>query len=79
MKFPEWTGKAIWGAVVGAVGFALIGFNYMGWVLGSTAIKMSHEASQTAVVNALVPYCISASKEDPLSTEKLDQIEKATD
>jgi len=27
----------------------------------------------------LVPYCISASKEDPLSTEKLDQIEKATD
>ena len=39
MKIPEWTGKAIWGAVEGAVGFFLIGFNHMGLVLGSTAIK----------------------------------------
>ena len=79
MKFPEWTGKAIWGAVVGAVGFSLIGFNYMGWVLGSNALKMSEEASKTAVVEALTPYCVSASETDPLSVEKLDQIEKATD
>ena len=77
MKIPEWTGTALWGAVGGAVGFSLIGFNYMGWVLGCTAIKMSEEASKTAVVEALTPYCVSASETDPLSVEKLDKIEKA--
>ena len=79
MKIPVWTGTALWGAVGGAVGFSLIGFNYMGWVLGSTAIKMSEEASKTAVVEALTPYCVLASETDPLSVEKLDKIEKATD
>ena len=79
MKIPEWTGKALQGAVGGAVGFSLIGFNYMGWVLGSTAIKMSEEASKTAVVEAFTPYCVSAPETDPLSVEKLDKIEKATD
>ena len=79
MKIPKWTGTALWGAVGRAIGFSLIGFNYMGWVLGSTAIKMSEEASKTAIAEALTPYCVSAPETDPLSVEKLDKIEKATD
>ena len=79
MKIPKWTGTALWGAVGGAVGFSLIGFNYMGWVLASTAIKITEEASKTAIAEALMPYCVSATETDPLSVEKLDKIEKATD
>ena len=79
MKIPKWTGTALWGAVRGAIGFSLIGFNCMGWVLGSTAIKISEEASKTATAEALTPYCVSAPETDPPSVEKLDKIEKATD
>ena len=79
MKLPEWTGPAIWSATTGAATFAIVGFNFMGWVLGSTALEMSKKASKTAVVEALKPYCVAASKADPLSIERLDQLEKATD
>jgi hypothetical protein len=79
MKLPEWTGPAIWSAAAGAAAFSILGFNFMGWVLGSTALKMSENASKTAVVEALTPYCVAASKTDPLSVERLVQLENLTD
>ena len=79
MKLPEWTGPAIWSAAAGAAAFAIARFNFMGWVLGSTALEMSEKASKMAVVEALTPYCVAASKADPLSIERLDQLKKATD
>jgi hypothetical protein len=78
VKLPEWTGPALWSAAAGAFGFALVGFNFMGWMLGSTALEMSEKASKTAVVDALTPYCVSASKADPLSAEKFAQLKGAT-
>ena len=79
MKLPEWTGPAIWSAAAGAAAFAIVGFNFMGWVLGSTALEMSKKASKTAVVEALTPYCVAASKTDPLSVERLAQLKNSTD
>ena len=79
MKFPEWTGPAIWSAAAGAAIFAIVGFNFMGWVLGSTALEMSKIASKTAVVEALTPYCVAASKSYPLSVERLAQLKNSTD
>jgi hypothetical protein len=35
----------------------LVGFNWGGWSLGSTADKMAKERSERAVVTALAPVC----------------------
>ncbi|HZP75150.1 MAG TPA: hypothetical protein VFB45_03305 [Pseudolabrys sp.] len=45
------------GACIGAIGAAVIGFNWGGWLLGSTAEKMAKQQSTQAVVAALAPVC----------------------
>lgn len=47
--------RLLQGAAVGAVATILIGFNWGGWLLGSTGDKMAKEQSQAAVVAALAP------------------------
>jgi hypothetical protein len=79
MKLPEWIGPAIWSAAAGAAALSIVGFNFMGWVLGSTALEMSEKSSKTAVGQFLTPYCVAASKTDPLSVERLAQLESLTD
>jgi hypothetical protein len=46
------------GAAVGAVTTIIIGFNWGGWTLGSTAKEMVQKSTSTAVVTALVPICV---------------------
>ena len=49
----------------------VVGFVWGGWVLGSTAERMAKEQSTAAVTQALVPVCVSRSKADPDSQQKL--------
>ena len=44
---------------------AIVGFNWEGWVTGSLASKIARDAANTAVAEALTPYCIAASQADP--------------
>ena len=53
MKIHPGVKPAVWGAVVGAVAFAIVGFSSLGWTLGSTAEKMATQRAETAVVAAL--------------------------
>ena len=78
MKLPEWTGPALWGAVAGGVALAIIGFNWGGWVKGGTALKMSERSSVADVAEALTPYCLAASKADPLAAGVMAELEKAS-
>ena len=50
--------RLVQGAFLGAVATMLIGFNYGGWTLGSTAKKMADQSATNAVVAALVPICV---------------------
>jgi hypothetical protein len=50
--------RLIQGAVAGAVATMVIGFNWGGWTLGSTAAKMSEDSSKSAVVSVLAPICV---------------------
>lgn len=59
MNIPTWTKPAIWGAVIGAAAFTIFGFSYMGWTTAGTADRMAAERSETAVVAALVPFCVA--------------------
>jgi hypothetical protein len=49
--------RLLQGAAVGAVATMIVGFNWSGWSLSSTADKMAKEQSDLAVVRALAPVC----------------------
>ena len=78
MQFPEWTKPALIGVGVGAIGIAIIGFNWGGWVTGSAVVKMVDTASEVAVVSALTPYCIQMSQNDPASVVILAELESTS-
>ena len=50
--------RLIQGTVFGAAAAAIIGFNWGGWVLESTAAKQSDEDATSAVVAVLAPLCV---------------------
>ena len=65
MKVPTWLKPGIWGAVVGAIAIMILGFWQMGWVTGSTADRMAKNRADSAVVAALVPFCVANAERDP--------------
>ncbi len=64
MKIPVWLKPAAWGAVAGAVVLAIVGFSQFGWVTLSSAQKMAQAKSDTAVIAALVPFCVGKATAD---------------
>jgi hypothetical protein len=50
--------RFVQGAAVGAVVTMIIGFNWGGWSIESTAAKRADEASKSAVVAVLAPICV---------------------
>lgn len=77
MQIPMWTKPALYGAGVGAVALAIVGFTWGGWVTGSTARKLADNASAAAVTLAMTPYCLEQSKADPKSVEVLAELKAA--
>ena len=57
---------------------AIYGFNWGGWVTGGTASKMSDTQSLAAVASALTPYCVRNAQDDPMSTDVMAELEKAS-
>ena len=49
--------RLIQGAAVGAALTCIIGFNWAGWMLGSTAQTQVRNAEQASVVKVLAPIC----------------------
>ena len=78
MKTPEWLRPGLYGAFLGAVAVAIVGFSWGGWVTGGTARQLASERSDTAVVAALSSICIDQSKRDPLLTERLAALKAAS-
>ena len=74
MIAPTWLKPAIMGAVVGAIATMALGFTLGGWFLGSSAERMAQQRSAAAVIEALVPVCVSQSQADPEATAKLEQL-----
>jgi hypothetical protein len=71
MQAPTWLKPGIMGAVVGGIATMIVGFNYGGWYLGSTAETLARQQSNAAVIAALVPVCVSQSRADPETAVKL--------
>lgn len=50
--------RLLQGAAAGALATMIIGFNWGGWTLDSTAQKRVDEQSKAAVVSVLAPICV---------------------
>ena len=67
---------ALWGAAVGAVGIAVVGFSALGWTLDSTADRMANERAEVAVVAALAPICVAKFEAQADASKRLAQFKK---
>jgi hypothetical protein len=76
MKIHPGCKPAMWGAVAGAIAIIILGFNWFGWTLGSTAEKMAALRAETAVVAALTPVCVEKFEHQTNATEKLAELKK---
>ncbi len=68
MNIPVWLRPGLWGAAVGAVAMATIGFSQLGWTTSNTAEQLAQERARAAVVSALVPFCVAKAQQDPDKT-----------
>jgi hypothetical protein len=50
--------RLIQGAFAGALVTLVVGFNWGGWMLGSTAKKMAEQSASSAMVAVLAPICV---------------------
>jgi hypothetical protein len=71
-----WLKPAVWGAVVGGIATMIIGFSWMGWVLGGTAERMAVERANGAVIVALTASCIDSFMRQPNAAAKLAEFQK---
>jgi len=65
MEIPSGLKPGLWGAAAGAVAMAIVGFQYLDWTTKTSADKFAQESADTAVISALVPFCIIKAKADP--------------
>lgn len=70
-----WLKPAVWGLIVGSVSTMIVGFSWMGWVLGGTAERLALERADAAVVVALTPSCVSRFMQQPHATDKLKELQ----
>jgi hypothetical protein len=72
----QWIKPAVWGAIGGAVSSMIIGFTWMGWMLGSTADRIAAERVDSAVIVALTPACVASFMQQPNVGAKLIEFHK---
>lgn len=65
MQIPVWIKPGIWGGVLGAVAMAIVGFSQLGWTTAGSAERLAQDRADTAVVAALVPFCVMKAEQDP--------------
>jgi hypothetical protein len=58
MKLPANTSAYLWGAFVGAIVLAIVGFSWGGWTTEGTAMRNAATAAHDAVVAVLAPICV---------------------
>ena len=64
-EIPVWLKPGVWGVVIGGIATAVIGFSQLGWTTSGKAELLAQERANTAVVAALVPFCIAKAQQDP--------------
>ncbi len=68
--------RLLQGSVIGAIATMIVGFNWGGWTLGSTADKMAKDQSDLAVITALAPVCADKFRALPDAAAKTAALSK---
>jgi hypothetical protein len=74
MTMPQWIKPGIFGAIVGAIALAIVGFTSLGWVTANKAESMAVKSADAAVVKALVPVCVARAQMDPETGPLLQEL-----
>ncbi len=74
MQIPTWTKPAVTGAVIGAIATMAIGFSGGGWHSAGSTERMANAQSASALIDALVPVCVSQAKLDPEQSAKRKEL-----
>jgi hypothetical protein len=69
--------RLLQGTAAGAVATIVIGFNWGGWTLGSTAEKQVKDAEQTSIVRVLAPICADKFQRSADASANLQALNKA--
>lgn len=75
-KLPVETRPFLWGAAVGALALAIIGFAWGGWVTGGTAEQMAGARADAAVVASLAPICVTQFQKGPEAQGRLAKLKE---
>jgi hypothetical protein len=65
MELPSSVKPGLWGAAAGAIAMAIVGFSGLGWTTAETSEKHAQDTASTAVVAALLPFCVTKAQADP--------------
>ena len=71
MRVPVWIKPMFWGGVLGAIGIMIVGFSWLGWTLDHTSKRLVAEGSESAVIAALTPFCVTNYMKQPDAAQKL--------
>ena len=70
--------RLLQGAAAGAVATVIIGFNWGGWTLGSTAKQMSEQKMSAALVAVLAPMCVDKFRGGPDAVQQMVEFKKVS-
>ena len=70
--------RLLQGAFVGFIATCVIGFNWGGWTLASTAKQMADTRANTAVVAALAPICVEKFQQAANAEANLAELRKTS-
>jgi hypothetical protein len=65
MELPSAVKPGLWGATAGAIAMAIVGFSFLGWTSAATSQKLAQDTADSAVVAALLPFCVTKAEADP--------------
>jgi len=65
MNVPMWVVPGVWGGIVGAIATMSVGFWAIGWTTAGTTDRMAKDRADSAVVAALLPFCVANAERDP--------------
>jgi hypothetical protein len=77
-KAKQTKSMTFWIAVGAIIITLYFGFSRGGWMLGTSAETMADRAAEDAVVERLAPICVAQFNQDPLSAEKLTELQLLT-
>jgi hypothetical protein len=68
--------RLVQGAFVGAIATIIVGFNWGGWTLASTAAKAARDRADAEVANALAPICVDQFRHAANASERFEALSK---